>query len=253
MTVEENIGIGVEKKKRKEETARFIKMFFLEGLEKKYPYMLSGGQKQRTALARIMILHPDMILLDEPFSAVDNCLKWKLEQQILKLSQSYAHTILFVSHNRDEVYRLCKKLAVLHHGKVEVTGEKREIFRNPQTVSAAALTGCENIAAFVVKEQTLYCEEWNLKKRGADFEKVKGAFLGIRACDIKVEKTKEHADIRCTVESVIESVADWIYFLRPVGAVRTLRMEISKNKMPLYQEGHEIFISISREKILFLR
>ena len=142
------------------------------------------------------------------------------------------------------MYRLCKKLAVLHHGKVEVTGEKREIFRNPQTVSAAALTGCENIAAFVVKEQTLYCEEWNLKKR---------AFLGIRACDIKVEKTKEHADIRCTVESVIESVADWIYFLRPVGAVRTLRMEISKNKMPLYQEGHEIFISISREKILFLR
>ena len=142
---------------------------------------------------------------------------------------------------------------MLHHGKVEVTGEKREIFRNPQTVSAAALTGCENIAAFVVKEQTLYCEEWNLKKRGADFEKVKGAFLGIRACDIKVEKTKEHADIRCTVESVIESVADWIYFLRPVGAVRTLRMEISKNKMPLYQEGHEIFISISREKILFLR
>ena len=104
-----------------------------------------------------------------------------------------------------------------------------------------------------MKEQTLYCEEWNLKKRGADFEKVKGAFLGIRACDIKVEKTKEHADIRCTVESVIESVADWIYFLRPVGAVRTLRMEISKNKMPLYQEGHEIFISISREKILFLR
>ena len=96
------------------------------------------------------------------------------------------HTLyIFVSHNRDEVYRLCKKLAVLHHGKVEVTGEKREIFRNPQTVSAAALTGCENIAAFVVKEQTLYCEEWNLKKRGADFEKVKGAFLGIRACDIK--------------------------------------------------------------------
>lgn len=253
MTVEENIGIGVEKKKRKEETARFIKMFFLEGLEKKYPYMLSGGQKQRTALARIMILHPDMILLDEPFSAVDSCLKWKLEQQILKLSRSYAHTILFVSHNRDEVYRLCKKLAVLYHGKVEVTGKKREIFQNPQTVSAAALTGCENIAAFVVKNQMLYCEEWNLKKRKADFEKVEGAFLGIRACDIKVEKKKEHADIRCTVESVIESVADWIYFLRPVGAVRTLRMEISKNKMPLYQEGDEIFISISKEKILFLR
>ncbi|MFR5557098.1 MAG: hypothetical protein ACLTKE_09850 [Coprococcus sp.] len=74
-----------------------------------------------------------MILLDEPFSAVDNCLKWKLEQQILELSKSYEqHYILFVSHNRDEVYRLCKKLAVMHHGKVEVTGEKEKFFRNPQ-------------------------------------------------------------------------------------------------------------------------
>ena len=82
---------------------------------------------------------------------------------------------------------------------------------------------------------------------------MEGAFLGIRACNIKVEKTKEHADLRCTVENVTESVTDWIYFLRPVGAVRTLRMEISKNKMPLYQEGDEIFISIPKEKLLFLR
>ena len=82
---------------------------------------------------------------------------------------------------------------------------------------------------------------------------MEGAFLGIRACNIKVEKTKEHADLRCTVENVTESVTDWIYFLRPVGAVRTLRMEILKNKMPLYQEGDEIFISIPKEKLLFLR
>lgn len=253
MTVEENIGIGVEKKKRKEETARFIKLFFLEGLEKKYPYMLSGGQKQRTALARIMILQPEMILLDEPFSAVDSCLKWKLEQQILKISQSYTQTILFVSHSRDEVYRLCRRLAVLHHGKVEVIGEKREIFRNPKTVSAAALTGCENIAKFVVKDELLCCEEWNLKKKKTGLEKVEGNFLGIRACDIQVEKKAEKADVRCMVESVMESVTEWIYFLRPYGAAKTLRMEIAKNKAPIYREGEELFISVPEENLLFLR
>lgn len=252
MTVEENIGIGVAKKRRKEETARFVKLFFLEGLEKKYPHMLSGGQKQRTALARIMILHPDMILLDEPFSAMDSCLKWKLEQQILNLSKSYVHTILFVSHDRDEVYRLCRKMAVLHRGKVEVCGDKREIFQQPQTVSAAVLTGCENIAEYIWKDEILYCEVWNFKKREMNFKSEAGAFLGVRACDIKVEQEKEKADMRCKVERVIESAAVWIYLLRPFEAKRILRMEISKEQMPVYCEGEEIFISIAPEKILFL-
>lgn len=253
MTVEENIGIGIEKKRRKEEVARFVKMFFLEGLEKKYPYMLSGGQKQRVALARILILNPEMILLDEPFSAVDSYLKWKLEQQIMELAKLYNSTILFVSHNRDEVYRLCDKMAVIHNGKVEVTGEKKEIFRNPKTVSAAILTGCKNITEIVTEGQYIYCKDWNIRKRIVCSEKVIGKALGIRAHDIKVTKKREYADAKCVVEHVIESTFDMIYLLRPDGAKKALRMELPKSQVPIYHEKEEVYISLWEEALLFLR
>ena len=139
------------------------------------------------------------------------------------------HTLYFlVSHNRDEVYRLCKKLAVLHHGKVEVTGAKKRNFSKSSDCLCCCLNRVWKYCGVCCERADVILWRVEFKEKRSGFWKVKGAFLGIRACDIKVEKTKEHADIRCTVESVIESVADWIYFLRPVGAVRTLRMEISK-------------------------
>ena len=253
MTVEENIGIGIEKKRRKEEVARFVKMFFLEGFEKKYPYMLSGGQKQRVAIARILILNPEMILLDEPFSAVDSYLKWKLEQQIMELAKLYNSTILFVSHNRDEVYRLCDKMAVIHNGKVEVTGEKKEIFKNPRTVSAAILTGCKNITEMVTEGQYIYCKDWNIRKRIVCSEKVIGKALGIRAHDIKVIKEREYADAKCVVEDVIESTFDMIYLLRPDGAKKPLRMQLPKSQVLVYHEKEEVYISLWEEALLFLQ
>ena len=231
MTVEENIGIGIEKKRRKEEVARFVKMFFLEGFEKKYPYMLSGGQKQR----------------------VDSYLKWKLEQQIMELAKLYNSTILFVSHNRDEVYRLCDKMAVIHNGKVEVTGEKKEIFKNPRTVSAAILTGCKNITEMVTEGQYIYCKDWNIRKRIVCSEKVIGKALGIRAHDIKVIKEREYADAKCVVEDVIESTFDMIYLLRPDGAKKPLRMQLPKSQVLVYHEKEEVYISLWEEALLFLQ
>ena len=123
-------------------------------------------------------------------------------------------TILFVSHNRDEVYRLCDKMAVIHNGKVEVTGEKKEIFKNPKTVSAAILTGCKNITEIVTEGQYIYCKDWNIRKRIVCSEKVIGKSLGIRAHDIKVIKEREYADAKCVVEHVIESTFDMIYLLK---------------------------------------
>lgn len=150
MTVEEILAIGIKMRKRRVRRKRrfkiIIQKFFLEGLEKKHPSSLSGGQKQRVAIARMLAAEPKLILLDEPFSAVDSYLKWKLEQMLLEWLEEVQVTTLLVSHNRDEVYRLCDRMGIIHKGHMEVCGKKQEIFQNPGTVSAAILTGCKNIA-----------------------------------------------------------------------------------------------------------
>lgn len=254
MTVAENIGISIERAVRKEKVEEYIKLFFLEGLGEKYPYMLSGGQKQRTALARMMAQNPEIILLDEPFSSVDSYLKWKLEQQIAELFERYQKTILFVSHNRDEVYRLCSRMGIIHNGKMREIGEKHEIFKNPQTISAAILTGCKNISGVsYINRETIVFDSWKIQKEIPDVWKEKRfTSVGIRAHDIEVVSEQE-ADAKCILERLIESPFDMIYLLRVPGAEKGMRLEISKNQSLCYKEGQELYIRLPVEKLLFLK
>ena len=108
---------------------------------------LSGGQKQRVAMARMIASEPDILLLDEPFSALDSYLKWELEQEMRDMLAEVQKPVLFVSHNRDEVYRLCSVVSCIDHGKMEVIEKTKEFFHNPKTKTAAVLSGCKNISA----------------------------------------------------------------------------------------------------------
>ena len=148
MTVEKNIAAGL-KGSRQEKEARvreMVEKFRLQGLEKRLPGQLSGGQQQRAALARIMAYEPEMILLDEPFSALDMYLKDQLQRELAEMLEDYGGTVIMVSHNRDEVYRFSEELLVIDQGKIEVAGETKEIFRNPVSREAARLTGCKNFS-----------------------------------------------------------------------------------------------------------
>lgn len=147
MTVEQNIKAGMGKHPEEEKVRSYINRFRLEGLEKHYPAQLSGGQKQRVAMARMIASEPDILLLDEPFSALDSYLKWELEQEMRDMLAEVQKPVLFVSHNRDEVYRLCSMVSCIDHGKMEVIEETKEFFHNPKTKTAAVLSGCKNISA----------------------------------------------------------------------------------------------------------
>lgn len=147
MTVEQNIKAGMGKHPEEEKVRSYINRFRLEGLEKHYPAQLSGGQKQRVAMARMIASEPDILLLDEPFSALDSYLKWELEQEMRDMLAEVQKPVLFVSHNRDEVYRLCSMVSCIDHGKMEVIEKTKEFFHNPKTKTAAVLSGCKNISA----------------------------------------------------------------------------------------------------------
>ena len=147
MTVEQNIKAGMGKHPEEEKVRSYINRFRLEGMEIHYPAQLSGGQKQRVAMARMIASEPDILLLDEPFSALDSYLKWELEQEMRDMLAEVQKPVLFVSHNRDEVYRLCSMVSCIDHGKMEVIEKTKEFFHNPKTKTAAVLSGCKNISA----------------------------------------------------------------------------------------------------------
>ena len=140
-----------------------VEKFRLQGLEKRLPGQLSGGQQQRVALARIMAYEPEMILLDEPFSALDMYLKDQLQRELAEMLADYEGTVIMVSHNRDEVYRFSEELLVIDQGKIAVSGETKEIFRNPVSREAARLTGCKNFSkARRIDAHTVEAEDWGV-------------------------------------------------------------------------------------------
>lgn len=149
MTVEENIACGVHYLKDKAERTRRVRAMLerlrLTGLEKHKPAELSGGQQQRTALARCLVGEPEILLLDEPFSALDTWLREELLAELHDLLIDYDRDVILVTHNREEAYGLCRDMAILDAGHLDAYGPVKEIFASPSTQAGAMLTGCKNI------------------------------------------------------------------------------------------------------------
>ncbi len=165
MTVAQNIAFGLPKGLsataiRQQVEAQLITVH-LEGLGDRYPHQLSGGQQQRVALARALASHPEALLLDEPFSALDTHLRSQLEQQMVETLASYEGTTLFVTHNMEEAYRVCPNLLVLDKGQVAHSGTRHDIFEHPATTSVAQLTGCKNFSrAVALTSHQIEAVEW---------------------------------------------------------------------------------------------
>lgn len=149
MSVEQNLMTGIRPEDRsasRELLENAIATMKLKGLEKKKPSQLSGGQKQRVALARILLNRPQILLLDEPFSALDQFLKWQVQIELFELFSNWPGTVLLVSHNRDEILQLCDSVSVINNGRNEPRQSVTELFNNPKTLTAGKLAGLNNFS-----------------------------------------------------------------------------------------------------------
>lgn len=146
MTVYENLAFGLEIKKVpkneiKSEVERGLKLVNMTGYEKKYPGQLSGGQQQRIAIARALLLKPSVLLLDEPFSALDENLREDMRNLVLQLQREFHMTVILVTHDREEALSMSDRIALMFSGRLVQTGTPKEVYLRPESRLAADYFG----------------------------------------------------------------------------------------------------------------
>lgn len=253
MTVWQNIACGVRDARRKDTLVQeAIAAMHLEGMEKKKPHQLSGGQQQRVALARILVNEPEVLLLDEPFSALDSHLRFQLENEVRNTIQRFGKTVLLVSHNRDEVFRLSDHIAVMNQGSIEAIGTKKDVFDDPKTVGGAILTGCKNVVRIEKHSERLaYVPSWGVTLE-TDKDIADATHLGVRMHDVVLAAQEENS-ILCDVAEEIENPFSVTVLLKPQGNGQAkIGVELDKNEWNRCR-AESVMICLPSEHILLLK
>lgn len=146
MTVHDNIAFGLEiqkknKKECKERVEELLSLIGLEGLGNRYPHQLSGGQKQRVAFARALAPNPQLLLLDEPFAAIDAKVRQELRSWLKETINKVGITSIFVTHDQDEAIEVADEIIITNKGRIEQKGSPLDIYRNPETLFVAEFVG----------------------------------------------------------------------------------------------------------------
>ncbi len=182
MTIYENLAFGLKlrkipKKTIDEDIKKMLALVSMSGCEKKYPSQLSGGQQQRIAIARSLLLKPSLLLLDEPFSALDAKIRQQMREELKRIQSELGITVIFVTHDQEEAMAISHRIVVMNKGKFDQIGTPDEIYDKPATLHVASFIG-----------------EMNFIDRG-------NTTIAVRPEDLLL--TKEEGDMEGTVETVM--------------------------------------------------
>ncbi len=211
LTIAENITFGIQtgisRREIKQEVERQLIAVDLPGMGDRYPGELSGGQQQRVALARAKGSQPGIMLLDEPFSALDTYLRDKQEKLLRNNLIHYQGVTLFITHNLEEAYRVCPKLLVVDRGKAIASGTKQDIFEHPGNFRTAQLTGCKNFSrAVAVAEKQIKAIDWNCILETIEPIPESLEYVGIRAHQLTFPATDDEANtFPCWLATISET------------------------------------------------
>lgn len=258
MTVEQNILCGLKAEKdhaaRRAACAEMLRAMRLEPFAKRYPVQLSGGQQQRTALARILVGKPRILMLDEPFSALDSYLREEVEGEVGSLLANFAGTALLVTHNRDEAYRLCKEVIVLNEGQVLRAGKTKEVFADPQSVAAARLTGCKNILPCTpLDSRTVRLDGWGTTLRLTLPVPAGCIAVGIRAHDFTPCAADAPNAIPVKAVSTSENPFDWNLICTSPKGTAQLWWKVGKTSLSAAAPEPPQYLCAAPESIMPLK
>lgn len=248
MTVRQNLLCGLRRDTPRHErdsaVDSLMERFCLTGLDGHLPSQLSGGQQQRVALARCLARKPKLLLLDEPFAALDTHLRWRLEQELMNTLAEFDGTSLYVTHDRDETRRLCKRVCVMHRGLSQAVVELEDWYHHPATKNAAQLAGFENVTDIAgVSEGVASLDEWATSWPCEYHDAVGVAF---RAEDAAFEPVGKDFVILCRIVRTTEQETIGVPIDRPLAFVRA-------RAQGQFAVGDTTFVSVPREKIVWLR
>jgi sulfate transport system ATP-binding protein len=238
MTVFENIAFGLQVRPRaqrppageiRERVHRLLKLVQLEGLEKRLPAQLSGGQRQRVALARALAVEPKVLLLDEPFGALDAKVRKELRRWLRRLHEELHVTSIFVTHDQEEALELADRVVVMSNGKIEQVGTSEEVYEGPANPFVYNFLGDVNVLPARVENGTAHVGTLHLPTEGIRNEPEALAY--IRPHEFEIHRQKP-------IESSFEAE---VLHVAPVGSV--VHIELAR-----VADRHGLQIELTRER-----
>jgi molybdate transport system permease protein len=246
LTVAQNLAFAMEqipKCDRPQRVAAYLDMMKLSGLENRYPHQLSGGQQQRVALARALAIEPEILLLDEPLSALDTYLRSHIERLLIEVLATYSGVTLFITHKLEEAYRVCRNLIVLADGRIAAEGTKEDIFERPPTFQVAQVTECKNFSrAEVVDEQHIEASDWGCTLRLMEPLPPTLAYVGIRA---------HHVQFCQRPDEDVNTFPGWLAMISETQHRVTLYIKL--HSPPLAPNDYHLQVEVYREKWAILK
>lgn len=268
LTVYDNVAFGISRQERTRMDDRvcyLLDKMHLSGYKHRYPRQLSGGQQQRVALARALAPEPEILLLDEPFSALDTQVRGELERELLSIHEFYKGSIIFVSHNLDEAYRLSSQIAVYNAGRILQLAPKNDLINAPANRTVAQLTGARNLAEGVIENiedgrAAVMVEEWNERFQIGlpsthEYRLNQKVTIGIRPEYIQIEEPSLGNPLRVTVVEAVDGVSSYSYCFRVTEGSKKdyhLEAEVCKTTAPFIPAGETCCLQLPSNRIFII-
>ncbi len=254
MSVFHNIAFGLKVKKWRPAEARariheLLELFGLEGLEKRYPHQLSGGQRQRVAIARALAPKPSVLLLDEPFGAVDAKIRQELREWLVTMHNELSVTTVFVTHDQEEALEVAGRIVIFSRGRLEQVGTPREVYEQPANEFVARFIGVMNVLEPEVRDGTARVGELEFPAQGQpEGQRLR---IGFRpyAVQISADLTayRYHAVLRRTF---FLGVLLRVELELPSGLTIRARMTKEEYANQALEDGREVSFQIRQFRVL---